>query len=221
MTRHLAQARRDLAWLTHTWPQLLESRLKGTPRYWIGGTVGNINRGPHESVDPSVAGAPAPLLLDVYDALCDINHWADDTSDAIAQLTGTERPWLAVCDPNGGWADPTGRIAYIGDQLDEVVRLEPDLADAITREASAHAHRSAALMGLIVDGQVLDADCPYCHKSRVLKNLDTPDGPTIVCLSDVCRDQQDATGHTRLYGRRAWRHPDGWTQLAKMLSEPK
>lgn len=217
-SRHLAQARRDLTWLTHTWPQLLECRLKGTWRYWIGGsTVHNTTHGPAD--DPSVAGAPAPLYLDVYDAACEVNSWADETSDAAAQLLGVDRPALAFNSTEGGWSDPTGRLAFIADNLAAVARQEESFAQDISHEAAAHAHRAATLMGLIVDGQILDADCPYCHKRRVLKNIDTPDGPTIVCLSDVCRDQEDSTGHRRLYGRRSWRYPDGWVQLAKMLEE--
>lgn len=210
--RDLAQAHRDLAWLIGAAQHLLDARHKGTPRYWLGSSSRAKHRGQVRTVDPdvSVHGKPAPLNLDAFDQLTDLTTWALTTAPQLG------RDYRIVV--REGWPDPRPALTHIRTHL--TPRTPTDLATRIAADAHQHAHRVAILLGLITDGQVLDADCPHCHHHKCLRVFDTADGPLIACLSPACRvESTDRSGRYHWHGHAAWRYPQGWISLAKMLDD--
>ena len=211
----VADARRDLDWLAHVWGDLVESRLKGTPRTWLHhrtSTRRDTNPG-DELV--TVNGLPAPLHLDVLDAMIDVGAWADETSEHVADVLGQDRLPRA----SSAYASPVGHLlAHIADRLGLLFADEPTLAEDIAEEARERASRAATLMGLLTGGQRLDCSCPYCGVPGALVVVAPQDGLPLVVCQGRCWMDGDATGHATWRGRRAWSYPDGWAQLAKMLA---
>ena len=213
-------AQRDLDWLTLMWGDLVESRLKGTARTWLA----SMRDRPWQQHDPTadealltVNGKPAPLHLDVLDAIVDAVAWADETAEAVSQVLGLDRLPHAM----SAYANPTRHLGHIRAHLHAVLRDEPDLGLSIVEEVRHRADRAAKLMGLVTDGQVLTCDCPYCGGWKMLTVVTPYDcDPIIVCMSKACRlEDDDKTGHMAWRHRRAWFYPEGWTMLARLLED--
>lgn len=205
-------ARRDLDWLAHAWADLAQSRLKGTPRTWL--HHGHARPPVHTDEElVTVHGLPAPLHLDVLDAMVDIVAWSDEVAENVSQTLGIDR----LPHASSAFASPRPYLVHIADHLGPLHADEPATAEVIATEARQRAGQAARLMGLLTGGQVLDCECPYCRKPAVLTVI-VRDGaePLIVCMG-ACWMDDDHTGHAVWRGRRAWVHPDGWTQLAKII----
>jgi hypothetical protein len=209
----IPDARRDLDWLAASWDDLMDSREKGTQRTWLHHRSSRetpINTG-DELV--TVHGLPAPLHLDVLDVIVSIVAWADETSENVAQTLGMDRLPHAT----SAYADPRPHLLHIADHLGPLFADEPEMAEVIADEAHERAVTAAKLLGLMTGGQRLDCDCPYCGVTSALTVVVREGSePLIVCMGRCWLDA-DETGHAAWHGRRAWQHPDGWVQLAKML----
>ena len=214
--RALNDAHRDLNWLQLTWGDLAHSRLKGTPRTWLHQGPGTP-RHPHPTEpDPAltIPGQPAPLHLDVLDAIIDTTRWADTHAGIIAETL--HQPPLPH--PTGLPPDPRPWLAYINDHIDELSIIDTEHTAQLIRHAHLKATHAARLLGLLTGGQVLDADCPYCRLSRVLTVI-APDlqDPLIVCMGR-CWADDNRRGHFTWRGRVAWSRDD-WPRLARMICE--
>lgn len=218
MTRSpIAQATHNLQWLTRTWHNLQEARLKGTPRTYLTRTRANPPNPTTDTEATTVHGKPAPLHLDVLDCLIAIQQWADNTTDTIAQLLGTAHPPLAAQSPDGTWHDIEPRLTYIAGSLDTLQTSHIELLETICREADHHAGRAADLLGYVTT-RIPPFDCPHCAQHRTLRIMDDPrDGLLIACMSRACYTDRDLSGGYRWHGRIAWKYP--WTQLAEMVAE--
>lgn len=209
----IADAKRDLDWLTLVWGDLMQSRIKGSPRTWLQ-TPTTKPETVREGDDlVTVNGMPAPVHLDVLDQIVDVVSWADETAEHVAQVLGMDR----LPHADSAYADPRPFLRLIRDNLSALFRDEPGLAEVVADEARTRARGAERLLGMNRFGQVLDCDCPYCGQERALTVvvLDGAD-PLVVCMGRCWMDD-DQSGHATWRGRRAWSYPDGWTQLAKIL----
>lgn len=213
MSRVIATARRDLDWLALIWGDIMAARLKGTPRTWLHHSTTTSPEVVPGDEQHTVAGMPAPLHLDVLDAIVDVVAWADETAEAVSQVLGLDR----LAHASSSFADPRPHLAHIGRNLADLFADERDYAEALAGEAAQRARAAERLLGMNRFGQTLNCDCPYCGLPNVLTVV-VPEGadPLMVCMGNCWMDD-DHTGHATWRGRRAWAHPDGWVQLAKVL----
>lgn len=223
------------------WPDLWESRIKGTQRPW---------RQPDDEIPPEVKAerdrlariekaerderAPgesvAPLHLDVLDVCADLLMTADLLHEHVAQTVG--HPTLA--DPASAYADPRPYLEYAIALLPEACDADPDMAEAASEKAEAMLGSILVQLGEVADGQLLNAICPFCmgvttrHPSggaRTLRfrfrEIEDPKLGAVVDPLIVCENptacvpfaKEVALWHR---GKPAWRWPD-WDWLGERL----
>jgi hypothetical protein len=117
----------------------------------------------------SRGASPAPLRLDVSEVLVDVLAVADGLAERAAQVLGRDRP-LRV---SSAYADPSPYLRVLHDVAGLLATDErPDvraLFDELADEAGRLCAVVARVLGLVEDGLVLDADCPWCGHARSLR----------------------------------------------------
>lgn len=195
---NLARARRDLEFLIGYWPDLAESRIPGTGRYWLTGrrrarasaVAHQAGAHPADALEPQ----PTPVHIDILDTLADLTMWADETSEAIAQQLGHDRLPHAT----SAYADPRPHLHHIAAHLGQV-----DDPDTLADQARDHARRIAHLLGIAPFGLTLDCRCPWCLTDRSLLVQEATDHWYITCTSGICEPPENACGTWR-HGRPCW-----------------
>lgn len=164
--------------------------------------------------------SPAPFDLDVADLLSEILSAADDMADLVSDTAKVPRMPAA----QSAFNDPEPYLIHVLDMA-PACRQAPDVLLAIEARCDGLTMRTHTLLGLLGDGQVLDATCPWCDGRR----SDVPTGgartmrvraqlppgepmskvdPTdvrwlVVCESGLCEPPPADCGE-RYRGRPAW-----------------
>jgi hypothetical protein len=174
--------RRDVAWLLAHAADLGRARLPGTARHWTQpGALDAVERARRDveaAADRAVKRAhgmasrgasPAPLRLDVSEVLVDLLATADDLAERAAQALGRDRLPHAP----SAYADPSPYLRLLHDvagllATDE--RMESRAVfDALSDESGRLCATVGRALGLVEDGLVLDAECPWCRRPRSLR----------------------------------------------------
>lgn len=176
-----------------------------------------------------------PIDVDMLDLLALVVSAAEDLGSTITQTAGVDRPPHA----ESPWADPRpwllGARAWLTAADEADARTVPWAAGVL----GPVVRRVAAAVGEIVDGQVLDALCPWCggrwqgrSGARTLvvhspgstttgarAEATAPgavgEGPMVVCHGTSCTPPDSAVGK-RVRGMPAWPERE-WDWLAKQL----
>jgi hypothetical protein len=136
------------------WPDLVESRVKGTER-----PVPSGRRDSDEVDEGEGFGCvPAPIHLDVLDAMASIVMWADMLHEHVAQTIGHPRLEPAA----SALADPRPFLAYVRELLPEAAESDDEIVDAARDKAERMKSVILAKVGEVFDGQTLEALCPFC-----------------------------------------------------------
>lgn len=216
--------RADLVWVAHYWPDLTESRLPGTARPW---------RQPHltgeqteqrdqqarderlERVGLMPGEHPAPVDVGILDTMADILWNASILIDEIGWHTPVQAPEM----PSTAYSDTAPIL------LDYAARHLPERlaawAQPIARRMVA---QIAGALAMVLDGQLLDVECPWCHG----KTAEAPvggartwwvhilpgDQVAIVCTG-LCEPPAKEVG-TWWKGQPCWPLAD-WERLAKQV----
>jgi hypothetical protein len=193
----------DIDWITHRWEHLTTSRYLGTPRPWR--QQPRHHHTPTARIallaPPTLTALPDPLHLDIHDL---INHILRKTRH-LATLTATELhhpPVLAYLQHHRS-TDPAEELHY-------VQRHHHNVTDN-TQTANEHTitrirTRMTEAFAEILDGQTLDADCPWCGKPLLRIRLigpPTQQQPVVVCEYAGCNPQPAECG-------KWWRGHPAW-----------
>lgn len=136
------------------WNDLTESRIRGTLR-----VVQGSKRERDELVDGEGFGSiPAPIHLDVLDAMSSILMWADLLHEDVAQVIGHDRLPSAA----SAYEDPYRFLAYTVELLPEACEMRPDFIEHADERAERMRSLLLAKLGELYDGQTLEAVCPFC-----------------------------------------------------------
>jgi hypothetical protein len=225
-------ALRDLDFVLDHWPDLLEQRLKGTPRPWREPTMSPEARAQsdarakaerHERSTIAPGEHPAPMHLDVVDVIVDVVATADELSECVAgALAQAPLPHAS-----SAYADPTAHLRHVRANITAVGEAgvyNQALAEHIGEEVRRIASDVALALRLLRDGQVLRAHCPWCggrdekHPTggaRTLRVHETSAGPLLVCHGGACEPPEQDCG-TRWRGMPAW-HEGEWAWLAQRM----
>lgn len=233
-----------LRWVLDRWPDLWESRFRGTARPWrqpddipteVRMERDRLARIERIEADDRMPGySLAPLHIDVLDTCADLLMTADLLHEHVAQTVG--HPTLDH--PATAQADPTPYLRYVIALLPEAMEADPDMREAATEKAEAMESMILVTLGEISDGQMLNAVCPFCmgvtsrHPSggaRTLRfrfeeiqdaKMGTLADPLIVCENPVGCTPFAAECAKWIKGKPAWRWPD-WDWLAQRLIPAK
>jgi len=168
-----------LTWVRTRWPDLLEARLRGTPRPWhqvdetppeVAAERDRAARIERIEADGRMPGySLAPLHVDVLDTMAQVLMIADLLHEDVAQAVDYPRlayptarlgpgPYLDVDDDIG----PEPYLDYVIALLPEACDADPKLVEYAQTKADAMQTMIRTVLGEIVDGQLLDAICPFC-----------------------------------------------------------
>lgn len=219
----IGHVQRHLLFVRDHWADLHEARMPGTPRPWSQTKTRAESRqramDEHEHYAKNVLGlgaTPAPAHVDILDTLVDVLAVSHALSDAVSQAAGIDR----LASPSSSFADPTPYLDQVRKHLpaadethswivDSALETKSDLSIVRAR------NRTAAALRLILGGQVLDADCPWCD-ARPLKIEMHADEPLVVCRSRRACEPAEADCGTWVRDRPAWIQPE-WEWLAKRI----
>lgn len=165
---------------------------------------------------------PAPFDLDVADLLAEIMATADSLADRVcwAVMRPVDPPAVSA------FADPTRFLRLVVKWLPLAATVDEALAGYVEGRCDSLVFRAHGLLGLLGDGQLLDALCPWCDGrtsatptggartlriraqlpvgQRNLAKVDPKDvGWFVVCEGGLC-EPPDADCGARLRGRPAW-----------------
>lgn len=226
----------DLNFLIDHWADLLEARLRGTPRPWSEPAASLERRAEAdakaraerlERSDVAPGERMAPLHIDVLDVIVDLVATADDLAERLAQHHGAVEAPLAA---SSAFSDPRPHLRLVGRLCGDLEADEDQVTAALLAHARAELRRLgddvAAALGLIRDGQVLKALCPWCGGrttdkpvggGHTLRVRNRHDGPVIVCHGVGCEPPEADCG-TWIHGRPAWPQHE-WDWLAQRLEQ--
>lgn len=229
----------DLNWTADRWEDLVEYRLKGTPRPWQQpneltpekraerDALACLERAEVERWGRAPGFSPAPLHVSTLDVMVDVIAEADTLHETIAQYLGHNRlePAVSALD------DPSRFLAYAAALTREAAEHSIDLFELIAEKAAVMRSAVASELGEIEDGHTLNAICPFCcgvtprhplggAKTMRIRLVDDRLHPghreaVIVCESGDCRPFS-AECSLWVRGRPAWRFPE-WDWLAERL----
>lgn len=155
MTTALTQTLTLVREVIERWPDLVDSRIKGTKRI----TPSTAPRDPGELEEGEGLGAmPAPIHLDVLDAMGKIVMWSDLLHEHVAQTVGHPRLEPA----SSALADPRPYLRYVEALLPEAAEDDLEIVEAVREKAERMRSIILAKVGEVFDGQTLDAICPFC-----------------------------------------------------------
>lgn len=153
--------------------------------------------------------SPAPYDLDIADLLSTVLMDADMLSDRACLAT------MRPLDPpaSSAFADPRRHLTLLAQLVEVLALVDPDLLEEIAGWAQQQIRDAAPALGLISDGQLLDALCPWCggatgaHPTGGAKTLRVrtlPTGrPVVVCEGGRCEPEPADCGI-------AWRGLPAW-----------
>lgn len=155
----------DLRYIAERYDDFHQARLKGTPRPWQQpqGASGRdavrteLARTEHaERTALAIGEHPAPLHLDVFDALIDLLATADELADRVSQEAGVDRlPY-----PRSAMDDAAPYLRHAAEHLQGVGHdLLAYVAEHVTRLRSVIDRH----LGELTTGQRLLAECPWCR----------------------------------------------------------
>lgn len=222
------------------WPDLVESRLKGTPRPKTPGAIlsdsgrERMNQQRREDVayadDRAPGASVAPLHIDVLDLMATILMQADLLHEHVAQTVGHPR----LAHPSSAYADARPYLRYIRELLPEACETDEEMLEAATEKIELIHDEVLMALGEIRDGQRLNAVCPFCvgRTSKRLageltmrvriRDISTAEHPGLAEFLVVC---ENPDGMCQPFAREvdtwvgsnpAWRYPR-WAWLAKQL----
>ncbi|MHB1063542.1 MAG: hypothetical protein ACYC1Z_03450 [Georgenia sp.] len=183
---------------------------------------------------PGAARQPAPVDLDMLDTLAVVVSTTEDLVATITQTAGVERPVHVESvyeDPRPYLRTARAWLTAAQEADDRTVPWADDLLRPVVRKV-------ATMLGEIVDGQVLDALCPWCtgrsekrptggdrtlvvHAPAVTSTASrsgragADDGPVVVCHGTNCTPPSSSVG-TWIGEQPAWPERE-WDWLAKQL----
>jgi hypothetical protein len=153
------------------------------------------------------------------EARADLLQLADAMAERVAQVAGVDRM------PDASWdSEVIPYLQYVAQWLEQAAEVEADLPHHIERKCRQYVERIDVLLGLITDGQVIDAECFVCQSrtaqhptggGRTLRyrreHFDhAKDGPCgddcrdyVVCEGQRCEPQKGQCGYW-LKGHPAW-----------------
>lgn len=226
------------------WPDLVESRFKGTPRPVVPGAhLGDMGRWRmdqqrREDVANADDRAPgesvAPLHIDVLDLMASLLMRADLLHEHVAQTVGHPR----LASPPSAFADARPYLEYVIALLPEACETDEDMLDAATEKAELMRDEILMALGEVFDGQRLAAVCPFCmgQTSRRLageltmrvriRDVGTEEHPNLAEFLVVCENPDNMCQpfarevDTWVGTNPAWRYPR-WPWLAKQLHSPR
>lgn len=221
----------DLVWLAEHTPDITEARLKGTARPWQQPADltpeqrrSQSDRAAVERAERTTAAIgehPAPLHLDVLDLLVDLLCVADDIAEQVAQAAGVDR----LPPASSAFADPEPYLRYAAQHLAAAYDADPGLEGGVVEDARRLRTEVARHLGELTTGQVLQAECPWCHGftadhpqggAFTLRVRTLPgDLTAVVCQNDLC-DPPDGDCGNRWRGRPAWPIHE-WNWLADRI----
>lgn len=177
----------------------------------------------------------APLDVEMLDVLTLVVATAEDLALTVTQTAGVERPRHVV----SAWEDPRPLLRSARAWLTAADEADKDTVPWASWVLGPVVRRVAAAVGEIMDGQLIDALCPWCCGRSVKRPtggertlvVHAPgsttgaraeqtapgagDGPMIVCHGTACTPPDSACG-TRVRGMPAWPERE-WDWLAKQL----
>lgn len=166
--------------------------------------------------------SPVPFDLDIADLLAEILTAADEWADRVCFAV-----WRPVDPPAcSAFEDPSRRLDLVERYLAGAVVADPALAEVVEARCDALVYRAHGLLGLLGDGQLLNAVCPWCDGrttsapvggartmrvraqlpagKRTMTQVDPVDVRWfVVCESGTCEPPPADCGE-RLRGRPAW-----------------
>jgi hypothetical protein len=228
----------DLNWVADRWDDLVEYRLKGTPRPWRqAGDLSPEQRAARDALarleiaeadrwGRAPGHSPAPLHVSTLDVMVSVLAEADTLHETVAQQLGHDRlePAMSALD------SPVRFLRWIAERVQEASEHEHDLLQELVDSARHMRTAVTAELGEIEDGQTLNAICPFCCgvtprtpsggartlRFRLVESRLRPGEreALIVCEND-CRpfDREVDTWHR---GRPAWPWSQ-WEWLAERL----
>lgn len=251
MTISTADVRRGLEeidYLENAWPQLITLGTDASNRRRLPATRRRsgeaLERAQREAAIeaaerkmlgwvPALTHAAAPADVSMLDLIAELVAVADDLSETITGVAGVPHP-SAV----SAWVDPRPRLRIARAWLTKAQDEDPRTLAWARGILGPVVRATAQALGEIVDGQVLDALCPWC-KGRTERRpmggertLVVHAGPTavttqeapeergvgwprIVCHGVNCTPPASACG-TQWKGRPTWPERE-WDWLAKQL----
>lgn len=187
---------------------------------------------------PGPGARPVPIDVDMLDLIVLVVSTAEDLGTTITQVAGVERPAPAA----SSWEDPRPYLRSARAWLTAAHDVDAETVPWAARLLAPVVRRVASAVGEILDGQVLDALCPWCGGrtdrdpnggARTLvvhvgagattgarpettePGATKAEGPLIVCHGSECSPPESACG-------RRWREQPAWPErewdwLAKQL----
>lgn len=235
----VASAIDDLDWTRNRWDDLVEYRLKGTPRPWREPSelslekraerdmLARIERAELERWGRAPGFSPAPLHVSTLDVMVDVLAEAEALHETIAQYLGVERLEGSI----SSFDDPGRFLAFAAEHAAAAAEDHDELFDLIVDKAATMRSAVAAELGEIEDGHTLNAICPFCigvtdrHPVGGAKTLRIrlvedrlhkgEQEAVIVCEAGTCTPFA-AECSLWVRGNPAWRFPD-WDWLAERL----
>lgn len=124
-----------------------------------------------QRVDIAPGEAPVPFNIDVADMLAEVLSEADVLTDRVADeversLVAWAGPWarnaetLRPAAASSAFADPTPFLDLLHELVEHVA--DRDLVEHVADRCHQANDRAVGVLGLIYDGQLLDATCPWC-----------------------------------------------------------
>lgn len=175
-----------------------------------------------ERTDIAPGEGEAPMDLDVMEALAAILTQAEAMTVRVCIALTISAPKAA----SSAFADPRPTLRYL-------TRLLPDvIAHEVTRQVEWDTRKliddASEVLGLIGDGQVLKALCPWCdgrteakpnggeHTLRI-RTVRGMDATVVTCEGGLCSPPEAECG-TWVRGRPAWLQSE-WEWLAARLEQ--
>ena len=221
------------------WDDLVEYRLKGTPRPWRQpdeltperraerDALARLEKAEVERWGRAPGFSPAPMHVSTLDVMVDVLAEADALHETVAQYLGHDRlePATSALD------DPTRFLHYVAVRVGPAAAESDDLFALVAEKAAAMRTAIASELGEIEDGQTLNAICPFCcgvtmrHSAGGAKTMrfrliddrlhEGEKEAVIVCESGAC-EPFAAECSLRVRNYPAWRFTD-WEWLAERL----
>lgn len=213
----LTAAVRDCGFVLWHWTDLLDAKVPGTPRPWAQTMTREESRAKArtQAREVEVPQGPAPVHLDVVDTVVEVRRIGRELAVYALEAIGDDPAEL----PHGVGDDARPWWAYLARVLDRLVDQRDDGVDEVLRRIRHAKQLTAAALRLILDGHVIEADCPWC-RARPLKVRIVAGEPLVVCESDrVCEPPEADCGNwigRRGVARPAWIQPE-WEWLAQRI----
>lgn len=235
---HIRATVTDLDWTADRWGDLVEYRLKGTPRPWrqpndltpelraARDALARLELAEADKAGRAPGHTPAPLHVSTLDVMVDVLAEADTLHETVAQYLGHDRlePAMSALD------DPIRFLRYVAARVGEAAGHSEDLFEVIAERARHMRSAVTVELGEIEDGQTLNAICPFCVgvtprtpagggktlRFRLVESrLDKAEREALIVCENDCQPF-DAEVDTWHRGRPAWPWSQ-WEWLAERL----